>query len=104
MSETAPAPPEPGNAVSVRGRPATVQDVRVHSGGGEACHLVDVEYLDTWEFPSQDTVLWERELDARVLPGTGWPRIADGVRPEITSGSPHSATPCGGPLRRGFPG
>lgn len=76
------APTEPGNAVSVRGRPATVQDVRQHSGNGEACHLVDVDYLDTWEFPAQDTVLWEREIDARVLPGTGWPRIGDGIRPD----------------------
>lgn len=76
------APPEPGNAVSVRGRPATVQDVRAHTGNGEACHLVDVDYLDTWEFPAHDTVLWEREIDARVLPGTGWPRIGDGIRPD----------------------
>ena len=75
-------PPEPGNAVTVRGRPATVQDVRAHAGNGEACHLVDVEYLDAWEFPAQDTVLWEREADARVLPTTGWPRIGDGIRPD----------------------
>ena len=79
---SASAPPEPGNAVSVRGRPATVQDVRPHSGNGEACHLVDVDYLDTWEFPAHDTLLWEREIDARVLPGTGWPRIGDGIRPD----------------------
>lgn len=70
--------PEPGNAVSVRGRPATVQGVRRHDNGVGSCHLVEVEYLDTWEFPAQDTLVWEREVDARVLVGAGWPRLDDG--------------------------
>ncbi len=41
-------------------------------------HLVDVEYLDGWDFPADDTVLWEVEVGARVLPGGGlrWSSIA----------------------------
>ena len=71
--------PEPGHAVSLRGRPATVIDVRRHENGVGAFHLVDVEYLDHWEFPDGDCVVWERERDARVLAGAGWPRLDDGT-------------------------
>src|SRR3954453_487488 len=67
-------------AVLVRGRPAAVREVRRHETNGPAVHLVDVEYLDDSDFPPEDSVLWEREIDARVLHGGGLPRVGDGLR------------------------
>src|SRR5688572_27950275 len=75
-------PPEQGQAVLVRGRPAAVRDVRAHTGNDSAAHLVEIEYLDGWEFPAEDTVLWEAEVDARVLQGGGLPRVGDGIAPD----------------------
>ena len=74
--------PEPGQAVLIRGRPAAVQAVRPYPGSDELTHLVDVEYLDAWDFPGEDAILWEREIGARILSGGGLPRIAD--MPAIT--------------------
>lgn len=74
--------PEPGQAVLVRGRPAPVRDVRAQTGNEAAAHLVEVEYLDGWEFPGEDTVPWEAEIDARVLQGGGLPRVGDGLDPD----------------------
>jgi hypothetical protein len=80
-TETA-AIPEEGQAVLVRGRPAAVRNVRSQTGNEAAAHLVEVEYLDGWEFPGEDTVLWEAEIDARVLQGGGLPRVGDGLDPD----------------------
>ncbi len=74
--------PEPGQAVLVRGRPGAVREVRAHTGDAAASHLVDVEYLDGWEFPAEDAVLWEAEIDARILQGGGLPRVGDGLQPD----------------------
>src|SRR5690348_1038793 len=74
--------PEAGMAVLVRGRPAAVREVRRYESDGPAVHLVDVEYLDDSEFPGEDSVLWEREIDAKVLRGGGLPRVADGLAPD----------------------
>ena len=74
--------PEAGMAVLVRGRPAAVRDVRSHETDGPVAHLVDVEYLDGSDFPGTDSVLWEREIDARILTGGGLPRIDDGLQPD----------------------
>lgn len=82
MTATVAIPPEPGQAVLVRGRPAAVCHVRAHTGNEEAAHLVEIEYLDGWEFPAEDTVLWEAEIDARVLQGGGLPRVGDGIAPD----------------------
>jgi hypothetical protein len=59
--------PEPGQAVLVSGRLAAVETVRPYAHDGEVTHLVDVQYLDAWDFPGDDAVLWEREIDARIL-------------------------------------
>jgi len=67
--------PEEGQAVLVRGRPAAVRGVSAHGHDGEVTHLVDVEYLDAWDFPAEDSVLWEREIGAQVLKGGGLPRV-----------------------------
>jgi hypothetical protein len=59
--------PQPGQAVLVRGRPATVRNVDPFTGDGPTVNLVDVEYFDGNQFPGEDTVLWEREVGAEVL-------------------------------------
>ena len=104
--------PEPGHAVSVRGRPATVVEVRRHEDRDGSCHLVEVEYLDTWDLPAQDTLIWERELDGRVMAGAGWPRLDDGAtalhpdRPELlpsagaTGSPPTTSSPAARPKGR----
>lgn len=71
------AAPEQGQAVLVRGRPATVRGVRSHDGEAGALHLVEIEYIDDWSYPTEDSILWELELDARVLTGSGFPDLSD---------------------------
>jgi hypothetical protein len=74
--------PQPGQAVLVRGRPATVRNVDPFTGPGPTVNLVEVEYFDGIEFPGEDTVLWECEIGAEVLKGGGLPRISDGIQPD----------------------
>ena len=73
--------PEPGQAVLVRGRPAAVRDVRAQTGNEAGRHLVEVDCLDGWEFPAEDTILWERR-STRGLRGGGLPRVGDGLNPD----------------------
>lgn len=70
-------PPLPGRLAIVRNRPCVIAKVEasaVHSTG--LVHLVTVDYTDL-EGAREETVVWEREPDARVIQGTGLPRIAD---------------------------
>lgn len=70
-------PPLPGRLAIVRNRPGVISKVEasgVHSSG--IVHLVTVDYTDL-EGAREETVVWEREPDARVIQGTGLPRIAD---------------------------
>ena len=70
-------PPLPGRLAIVRNRPAIIARVEqsaVHSTG--LVHLVTVDYTDQ-EGSREETVVWEREPDARVIQGTGLPRVAD---------------------------
>lgn len=48
------AAPEQGQAVLVRGRPATVRGVRSHDGEAGALHLVEIEYIDDWSYPTEE--------------------------------------------------
>jgi ERCC4-related helicase len=61
----------------VRNRPAVIARVEqsaVHTTG--LVHLVTVDYTDL-EGAREETVVWEREPDARVIQGNGLPRVAD---------------------------
>ena len=71
--------PEPGQAVLVRGRPAAVRDriEHVDAATRQTFHLVDVEYLDGWDFPGEDRVVWEREWKPAILRDAGLPRGLD---------------------------
>jgi len=60
-----------------------VREVRAHTGNEAAAHLVEIEYLDGWEFPGEDTILWEAEIEAQVLHGGGLPRVGDGIAPDL---------------------
>jgi len=55
--------------VMVRNRPGVVRDVVAYSGNGRAgaLHLVDLEYIDGWGHPGQESVLWEREVAPRIV-------------------------------------
>ena len=81
MTATPPAPsslpPLPGRLAIVRNRPCVIAKVEasaVHTTG--LVHLVTVDYTDL-EGAREETIIWEREPDARVIQGTGLPRIAD---------------------------
>lgn len=71
--------PEPGQAVLVRGRPAAVREriEHIHAVTRETFHVVDVEYLDGWDFPGDDRLVWEREWKAEILRDAGLPRGID---------------------------
>jgi len=76
--------------VLLRRRPALVRGVSAqgHGSGRPASHLVEVEYLDGWDYPRFETVLWELEhqVGARVLnrlrlPDLGDPSMREPDRP-----------------------
>ncbi|HEX7512904.1 MAG TPA: hypothetical protein VF464_05990, partial [Candidatus Methylomirabilis sp.] len=69
--------PVAGQMVVVRNRPGVVRDVVAYGGNGSgaALHLVEIEYLDGWEHPGQESVLWEREVAPRVLDRRALPDI-----------------------------
>ena len=68
--------PEQGQAVLVRGRPAAVRECigHVDAATQEPFHVVDIEYIDGWDFPGEDRVVWEREWGTQILRDVGLPR------------------------------
>lgn len=61
-------------------RPAMARDVQATSGASGAdgsLHLVTLEYLDGADNPEGETVVWERELGARVLSLLKLPPVDD---------------------------
>jgi superfamily II DNA or RNA helicase len=70
--------PVAGQMVVVRNRPGVVRDVFAYGGNGSggALHLIELEYLDGWEHPGQESVLWEREVAPRVVSRLALPDIA----------------------------
>src|SRR5665213_1746374 len=70
-------PPLPGRLAIVRNRPCVIAKVEpsaVHTTG--LVNLVTVDYTDL-DGAREETIIWEREPDARIIQGTGLPRIAD---------------------------
>src|SRR5258708_4027164 len=74
MLEVAQAP-EPGQIVRVRQRQYLVEDVVPPPAAGDAT-LVRLSCLDDDAQGQALEVLWEAELDAEVLTGTGWDHLA----------------------------
>ncbi len=76
--------PQPGQMVRVRNRSAIVRDVYAYQDpGGQraASQVVEVEYVDNWDHPATDRVIWHLERDARVLEHAALPRVV-AARPE----------------------
>jgi len=75
--------PQAGQSVIVRNRPAVIRDVTAAPGpgpGGEM-HVLEVEYLDGYGHPDREALIWEREVDARVLSALRLPKVDDASRP-----------------------
>ncbi len=82
-----PAAPAPGQTVLVRRRPAVVRHVEVKAPPRDAAaprtHLVEVEYLDGWDHPRSEWLLWEIEPHARIVSRLKLPDLADpATRPD----------------------
>ncbi|MCY3019547.1 MAG: DISARM system SNF2-like helicase DrmD [Planctomycetota bacterium] len=80
MSRTAaisPSTPRPGQMVIVRNRPAVVRDVlaKEELPTERQTHLVRVEYIDGWQHPEADEIVWEREVGAQILSSLSLPGV-----------------------------
>nr|MBA3824000.1 DEAD/DEAH box helicase [Ktedonobacterales bacterium] len=69
--------PQPGQMVTLRARPALVRDVV--SYGTPTLHAVEVEYIDGWDHPSTDRVVWQHERNTRVHIGHTMPTVHRGA-------------------------
>ena len=74
-SKSMSSPPERGQLVQVRNRPALVAGVMSANGQDQPMNLVTVEYLDGHEHPQSDQILWELEPTSGFLDNAGWPNI-----------------------------
>ena len=74
--------------VVVRNRPGVVRDVAAYGGNGRGgvLHLVDLEYIDGWDHPARESVLWEREVAPRVVSRLALPRLDDPASKPDTPG------------------
>ena len=78
MSQGEP-PPEVGQVVVVRGRPAVVTSVSPSAARDkEAVNSLEVEYVDDIDFPSEETILWERERWTTTLGRLELPSVGEG--------------------------
>lgn len=67
--------PQLGMLAIIRNRRAIISGVEPFDTREDGrLHLVHIEYTDNDGVP-EDRIIWERELDARVLPPTALPQI-----------------------------
>ena len=79
--------PDIGQCVLVRKRPAVVRN-KIQSPGtrfGQKTHLLDVDYLDTYNYPGSDTIVWEREVGAAIYALHDFPNIFPPLNPDKPS-------------------
>ncbi|MFW6121932.1 MAG: hypothetical protein ACOC80_13700, partial [Petrotogales bacterium] len=79
---------EEGQLVYIRRRPALIRDVKsfVDDTTQNSEHLVNIEYIDGWSFPSEDNVIWEREVGTRVLSKAVLPDVGSPTsKPDVPS-------------------
>ncbi|OPY30649.1 MAG: ATP-dependent helicase HepA [Methanomassiliicoccales archaeon PtaU1.Bin030] len=70
--------PEVGKYVIVRKRPGIIRNVVPIEDTSEGrLNLVEVDYVDGYEHPAEDRLIWERELNANVLKVLDNPAIDD---------------------------
>ena len=70
---------EPGQLVLVRRRPAIIRQSSrtAASDTTDVLNVVDIEYIDGWGYPTEDRVVWEREVGTKILSSLSLPRIED---------------------------
>lgn len=68
-------PPERGQLVQIRNRPAIVTNVVSANDNEQPFNLVSVDYLDGHDHPQSDQILWEIEPRSTYLENAGWPAI-----------------------------
>ena len=68
--------PHPGQLVVVRNRPAIVRDIKKFvSPQRDTVHSIYLDYIDGFTHPESDFVIWERELNPRVVKGITLPKV-----------------------------
>ncbi len=76
--------PENGQMVFVRQRPAIVREVVTKNDPqtNKVQHLLDLEYIDGWNFPREDFVIWEREINPIIFSKIELPNIRPDINPD----------------------
>ena len=79
--------PQCGQLVIVRSRPAIVIEVRHRQdpNTSESMNYIQVEYIDGWNYPQDDSLVWEREAGARILSKVMLPNITGVFAPDSPS-------------------
>jgi len=80
--------PEIGQCVVVRNRPAIVRNKCESLGDreGTKIHLIDIEYLDGYNHPPEDRLIWEREISVQIFSIFDFPDISPGsLKPDKPS-------------------
>lgn len=76
--------PEIGQFTLIRKRPAIVRNLIPfqESRSAKELHMLDIEYIDGLDNPSEDKVMWEREVGARSYSILDLPDIMTNQRPD----------------------
>lgn len=77
MNSKSNEPPQQGQLVLIRKRPAIVRDIHQTQdpSTSQILNLIQVEYIDGWDFPAEDNILWQREISARIFSDVTLPNI-----------------------------
>ncbi|MBU4501155.1 MAG: DISARM system SNF2-like helicase DrmD [Nanoarchaeota archaeon] len=69
---------EQGQLVIVRRRPAIVREIKSFEDEftKETQNILNVEYIDGWNFPLEDNIIWERERGAKILSSVTLPDVS----------------------------
>lgn len=70
--------PEIGQCVVIRNRPAIVRNKFESLGDreGSKIHLIDIDYLDGYNHPHEDRIIWEREISVQLFSIFEFPEIS----------------------------
>ncbi len=71
--------PEVGQYVLVRNRPAIIRNRIPFSDDrtGQQYNMYDIDYIDGLDYPSDDKILWEREINAKAFKAIDFPDISN---------------------------
>lgn len=77
--------PEIGQYVIIRRRPAIVRNQIPFQDGqsGHQHHFIDIEYIDGYDYPTEDRIIWELEINQRAFHSLDFPTVASpGTAPD----------------------